>query len=60
MTDPAQIADELYLSIFTRPPTDAEKNELATFLTKSAANRDRALGHFAWAMLSSMEFFANH
>jgi len=25
-----------------------------------AADRDKALGRFAWAMLSSMEFFTNH
>jgi Protein of unknown function (DUF1553)/Protein of unknown function (DUF1549) len=60
MTDPAQIADDLYLSILTRLPTDEERNELAAWLAKNTARRDRALGHYAWAMLSSMEFFENH
>lgn len=60
MTDAGQIADELYLSILTRPPAEEEKAELAAHLTKYAANRERALGHYAWAMLSSIEFFTNH
>jgi len=60
MTDPAQIADELYLSILTRLPLEEEKTELAAYLTKNAANRERAFGHYAWAMLSSIEFFTNH
>ncbi len=60
MSDAAQIADELYVSILTRPPTAEEKTEVATYLTKHQADREKALGHYAWAMLSSMEFFANH
>lgn len=60
MTDAAQIAEELYLSILTRPPAPEEKAELTAYLTKHAANRERALGHYAWAMLSSTEFFTNH
>ena len=60
LTDAAQIADELYISILTRPPTADEKTEIATYLTKHRADREKALGRYAWAMLSSMEFFANH
>ena len=60
LTDTAQVADELYFSILSRPPLDDEKAELAKYLAKHAANRDKALGHYAWAMLSSMEFFTNH
>jgi hypothetical protein len=60
MTDPAQIADELYFSIVTRPPSEQEKAELAAYLTKHSASRERTLGHYAWALLSSMEFFTNH
>ena len=60
MTDAVQIADELYHSILTRPPTAAETAEFAAYLKKREATRDRALGHYAWAMLSSMEFFTNH
>lgn len=60
LTDAGQIADELYLAILSRPPVAEEKGELAKFLTKHSASREKALGHYAWAMLSSMEFFTNH
>lgn len=60
ISDAAKVADELYLSILTRLPTDDEKTEVATYLAKHQADREKALGHYAWAMLSSMEFFANH
>jgi hypothetical protein len=60
MSEAAQIAEELYFSILTRPPTSEEKTEVATYLAKHQADRDKALGHYAWAMLSSIEFFANH
>jgi len=60
MSDPAQIADEIYTAILTRPPTEDEKSDVAKYLTKHAADCEKALGHYAWAMLSSIEFFANH
>jgi hypothetical protein len=60
MSDAAQIADEFYCSILTRPPTTDEKAEVAKYLAKHEADREKALGHYAWAMLSSIEFFANH
>ncbi len=60
LTDAAQVADELYLAIFSRAPMTEEKAELAKYLIKHAATREKALGHYAWAMLSSMEFFTNH
>ncbi len=60
LTDAAQVADELYLAIFSRAPVAEEKAELANYLTKHAATREKALGHYALAMLSSMEFFTNH
>ena len=60
LTDAGQVADELYLAILSRPPVAEEKDELAKHLARHAANREKALGHYAWAMLSSMEFFTNH
>ena len=59
-TDAGAVADELYHAILSRPPVAEEKDELAKYLTKHAATREKALGHYAWAMLSSMEFFTNH
>ena len=60
LKEPRQIADELFHAILSRPPTTEETATLEKFLAKRAADREKALGHFAWAMLSSMEFFTNH
>ncbi len=60
MTDTAAMADELSLAIFTRPAAAEEKAALATHLQRNAGERERALGRFAWAMISSIEFFTNH
>ena len=60
LTDAGLVADELYLAVLSRPPVAEEKAELAKYLTKHAATREKAMGHYAWAMLSSMEFFTNH
>ncbi len=59
LTDPDQIADELYLSILTRRPTIDERAELADYLAKRA-DRTNALVRVAWALLASTEFCVNH
>ncbi|HWB07095.1 MAG TPA: DUF1553 domain-containing protein [Verrucomicrobiales bacterium] len=60
LTDSAQVADELYPAILSRPPAEEEKSALGAYLTKHTEQRERTLGHYVWAMLSSIEFFTNH
>jgi hypothetical protein len=60
LKEPAQVADELFHAILSRAPTADETATLEKFLAKHSADRPKALGHFAWAMLSSMEFVTNH
>ena len=60
LADAGAVADEIYFSILSRPPVAEEKEQVAKYLAKHAADREKAVGHLAWAMLSSMEFFANH
>lgn len=55
-----QIADELYLSVLTRPASAEEKAEVAKYLAKNAARKPIALGHLTWALLASTEFCLNH
>jgi hypothetical protein len=52
----AAMADELYLSVFTRLPDDEERREAADFL----ARRPGAYADLAWALLASTEFRFNH
>lgn len=60
LQEPAQIAETCYESIFSRQPTAEEKEAVAAYLARHEASRENALGRFAWAMLSSIEFFTNH
>jgi hypothetical protein len=50
------LADELYLSIFSRLPDAEERKETADFL----ARRPAAIADLAWGLLASTEFRFNH
>ena len=60
IADSTKLADELYLSVMSRLPSDEERSEVAKFLTDRKENRDKAIGHLAWALLASTEFRLNH
>jgi hypothetical protein len=55
-----QIADELFLSVFSRMPDDAERASVNEHLQRNPDTRTEALGQLAWAMLASIEFCVNH
>lgn len=54
------LADELYLSVFTRLPSAEERKETADFLAAGQADKNKALQELAWALLTSAEFRFNH
>jgi hypothetical protein len=54
------VAEELYLSVFTRPPTAEEKKDVADILARHAKDRGAAIEELAWALLTSAEFRFNH
>ncbi|MCY2964395.1 MAG: DUF1553 domain-containing protein [Planctomycetota bacterium] len=60
LTAPTEIADEFYLTIFTRFPTDEERGEVQAIFEKDPARREQSLATLAWAMLASIEFGINH
>ncbi|MBC7968404.1 MAG: DUF1549 domain-containing protein [Fuerstia sp.] len=60
MTDGQLLAEELYLSVFTRKPTDDERTELVAWLAQHSDDREKAIKMWAWSMLTSMEFVVNH
>jgi hypothetical protein len=59
LTDVNALADELFLSVLTRLPTDEERKDIAAAL-KPAANRPTALGELVWTLIASAEFRFNH
>ncbi len=60
LSDPSAIADELYLSLYTRRPSDEERAQVARYLPDGGKDRGPALQELAWAMLTSTEFRFNH
>ncbi|MSR32321.1 MAG: DUF1549 domain-containing protein [Gemmataceae bacterium] len=53
---PEQVADELYLSVLTRFPTEEEKKEVSQFLKARISDRAGAVRDLVWAMVTSVEF----
>jgi hypothetical protein len=59
LDSPEAAANELYLAILSRAPTDDERADIVEFM-KAHSDREQALRQLAWAMLSSSEFALNH
>jgi hypothetical protein len=58
--DSSAISEELYLSLYSRRPTDEERAETARYLEERGKARVPALQELAWALLESTEFRFNH
>ena len=58
--DLARAADEIYLAIFTRKPSDVERADVAGFLKGREKDKPEAVKEMLWALLSSNEFRFNH
>ncbi|WP_339908377.1 DUF1549 domain-containing protein [Symmachiella dynata] len=61
LKDPAACAEELYLAIFSRRPTEQEATAVVEYLqVESETDQAAALQEIAWAMLTSAEFRFGH
>jgi hypothetical protein len=58
--DPRALADELYVSILSRRPADAEIDAVATYLSQRSEQKSEAVQELAWALLTSTEFRFRH
>lgn len=58
--DPKLLAEELYLHVFNRRPTDDEITLVTTHLQSRADTRVPAIQEMVWGLLSSAEFRFNH
>ncbi len=56
----AELAEELFLAVFSRRPTDDEVRAVAEALAREPDRRAAALANVVWAMLASTEFCLNH
>ncbi len=55
----SEVIQELYLTFFSRMPTESEQKVSEQFLL-SKTNRRQAIEDMAWAMMNSLEFSFNH
>ena len=60
LTDPRALAEELYLSVLSRRPGEAEIAETTKYLAARGNDRSAAVQELAWALLASLEFRFNH
>lgn len=58
LTDADKLAEELFLSVYSRLPTADEKKDVADALKTS--DRTTAIQELVWALLASSEFRFNH
>lgn len=58
--DPRAAAEELYLTVLTRLPTDAEVADVTAYLAARAADKPVAAQELVWSLLNSVEFRFNH
>ena len=59
-TDLRVAAEDMYLGVLTRMPTEEEITEVTTCLTARTADRNVAAQELVWALLNSAEFRFNH
>jgi len=60
LEDPQAFADELYLTVMSRKPMDAEIKEAADYMAPRKPDRAAAAAELAWALFCSAEFRFNH
>jgi hypothetical protein len=54
------LVEELYLTFFSRPPQEKERQEAWAYLREHRTNRREAAEDLAWSMMNSLEFLFNH
>jgi hypothetical protein len=60
VTESRPLAEELYLSVLTRKPTDSEVADVETYLAARPSDRAAAIQELAWSLMTSAEFRFNH
>lgn len=60
LEDPAAVAEELYLSVFTRRPTADETKAVVDYWQASGDQRAAAARDLVWSLVTSSEFRFNH
>ena len=56
----SQLIDELYLTFYSRFPTDRERAATLGYLEQNSNSRQQAAEDIAWSMMNTVEFLFNH
>jgi hypothetical protein len=60
MQDSVALAEELYLCVLSRQPSNEEEAEVGTYLQQRGEARSEAVQELCWALLGSTEFRFHH
>jgi hypothetical protein len=55
-----RLVEDLYLTFYSRLPTEAERGVALEYLRSEPANRRQAAEDLSWGMMNSLEFIFNH
>lgn len=58
--DDARLIDDLYLTFYSRYPSESERTAMAAYLKRNTQRRMRAAEDIAWSMMNTVEFLFNH
>lgn len=58
--DVAVLTEDLYISVLSRHPTEAELQKVTGYLESRGKERSQAIQEMVWALLTSVEFRFNH
>ncbi len=58
--DARKVAEDLYLTILSRPPSSEESADVVRVLAVDAKNKPAAVQELVWGLLTSAEFRFNH
>ena len=59
-TDLSKFVEELYVTIFSRLPTEQETAQVTQYLNDRGKERPQAIQEMMWALVTSVEFRFNH
>ena len=60
LDDASEIAEEMYISVLTRRPTEQEASDVAQYLKSRETDKVNALKEMTWALVTSTEFRFSH
>lgn len=60
LEDPGAIAEEMYISVLTRRPSEQEAKDVTEYLASRKDDRVGAVKEMAWALVTSAEFRFSH